>query len=124
MRKLKIMLPYFAIAAAATFLLPLALLRAGMLGSMLLLYLLLPGVCGACGLLLGKKAGIVWAFAPLCAVAFWLSIPLFYNASAIFYGFINAGIALGGCCVGAGLRGEDADEDDKPEHDTPESGAL
>lgn len=114
MVKLKLMLPYLFVSAAATFLFPLILLRAEMLGAMLLFFLLLPGVCGICGFLLGKKAGILWSFGPLCCVIFWLSIPVYYNSSALVYGLINAGVALAGCCVGAGFHPED---DEQPSDD-------
>lgn len=106
MKKCKQMLPYLLITAAATFSFPFLLLPFGMTGAMMLLFFFLPAVSGVCGFLLGKKDGIVWSFGPLCGVLFWLSLPVFYNSSALVYGLIYAGIALAGCCVGAGFKPE------------------
>lgn len=112
MKHWKTELPYLAVVAAATFLLPPFLLKAEMTGSMILLFGILPGTCGVCGLLLGKKAGLLFDFSALCGALFLLSIPMFYNFSALLYAFINAGCALAGLCIGANLH---PDEPDEPE---------
>lgn len=120
MKHLKIQLPYLACVAAATFLLP-PFLAKSMGGAMVLLFGILPGVCGVCGLLLGKKAGLRWEFGVLCGVLFLVSIPVFYNSSALLYAAINAGCALAGLCIGSNFAPQEPDEPDASSSDAPDA---
>lgn len=123
--RLKLLAPTIIVLGIVDFILPYFMAK-DMGSSMLLLWGIQPVCCLVCGLLLGKKAGFVWYGGLLTLGMFLLSIPVYYNTSALVYGVVDAGVALAGCLVAVSLWHKDLLDfkilpEDAPDEEAPEA---
>ena len=98
MQALKKMLPYWAIALAGFYALPLAIKDMGT--AMLVLFAALPAICFVCALVYGMKNGFHIVFPVVVALLFVPTIFIHYNSTAWVYTIAYFVISFAGNLVG------------------------
>lgn len=95
------MVPYLVVTLVAFYVLPLLIVDTG--SGIAIILGLIPITCFVCAMFYGYRQKISWFYAPLVALLYIPTIPLYYNSSAWPYVITYGLIALTGSLIGKGV---------------------